>query len=327
MASAYIISTGRALAPVRISNEDLTPQFPPAAIPLIERKTGIKARNHIRDGMSTSDLAIQAATDCMSNSPVGPGELDYVIVATSTPDRPIPATAVKLAHAIGAGNSFAFDVNSVCSGSIAVLNQACALVKSGFGKNVLVVAADSYSRILNPKDFSTYPYFGDGAGAALISSTESGIKPSNFVLKSDGGGYDLITVRGGGSEEPFHSLKSGRNVFFEMNGRGVFDFVVSKVPTAINELLLLNGVGVSDISAVILHQANMNILKKVSELAKIPFELFFHNLEEVGNMAGASVLYAFDEFIKNPSHEDGNVVLFSFGGGLSYGGTILRIEG
>lgn len=171
---AYIHSFGTYIPPREISNEELS-QFPPASLARIKIKTGVEKRR-FSDGGLSSDLAVRAAADCLSKNPFPRDSVDTVILATSTPDRMIPATAALVSERLSIKNAFAFDINSVCSGGLAALMLAGSLVESGAAANVLVIAADVYSRILNPRDFSTYPYFGDGAAALIVSREKSGIK-------------------------------------------------------------------------------------------------------------------------------------------------------
>ncbi len=327
---AYILSTGSYVPPLCIDNESLT-QFPRATIPLIAEKTGVRSRHHVEGAALTSDLCVHAARQCIGRASITPELIDFIIVATSTPDRLIPATASKVAHQIGAVNCFAYDTNSVCSGSVAALQQACSLVDSGMADNVVVISADCYSRILNPKDFSTYPYFGDGAGAALVSSRTSGMQLLNGLFRTDGSAYEAITLKAGAAELPAHSasnLGGLGDCYFKMEGRKVFEFATSKVPQLLEQLLSKYGISKTDIAAVILHQANINIINEIARRTGIDRGIFFTNLERYGNTASASVLIALDEFLTSghTNLDPGKyIVSASFGGGLSWGGNVIKI--
>src|SRR6266850_8183821 len=161
--NARLLAAGSYLPEKIVKNEDLT-QFPPAAISLIAEKTGVRERRHASAAESTSDLAIAASRAALTKVRFDPAELQCIILATSSPDRIQPATATRVQNALGAAHAFAFDLNSVCTGGIYALAVADSFIRSGFCKNALVVAAEVYSRFLNPQDISTYPYFGDGAG-------------------------------------------------------------------------------------------------------------------------------------------------------------------
>lgn len=324
--AAYIHSFGTYIPPREISNEELS-QFPPASLARIKIKTGVEKRR-FSDGGLSSDLAVRAAADCLSKNPFPRDSVDTVILATSTPDRMIPATAALVSERLSIKNAFAFDINSVCSGGLAALMLAASLVESGAAANVLVIAADVYSRILNPRDFSTYPYFGDGAAALIVSREKSGIKIGRSLFRSDGGGYGVITVKAGAAEIRPVDLKTPSDSYFSMNGREVFDFAVSRVPEVILHLMDRDGISMGEVRQFILHQANINIIEKISDVIGSDISMFFTNLQKYGNMAGASCLVALSEYLdSSPKIKDGFIVLSSFGGGLSWGALSLEISG
>lgn len=323
---AYIHSFGTYIPPREISNEELS-QFPPASLARIKIKTGVEKRR-FSDGGFSSDLAARAAADCLSKNPFPRDSVDMVILATSTPDRMIPATAALVSERLNIKNAFAFDINSVCSGGLADLMLAASLVESGAAANVLVIAADVYSRILNPRDFSTYPYFGDGAAALIVSREKSGIKIGRSLFRSDGSGYGVITVKAGAAEIRPVDLKTPSDSYFSMNGREVFDFAVSRVPEVILHLMDRDGISMGEVRQFILHQANINIIEKISDVIGSDISMFFTNLQKYGNMAGASCLVALSEYLdSSPEIKDGFIILSSFGGGLSWGALSLEISG
>lgn len=323
---AYIHSFGTYIPPREISNEELS-QFPPASLARIKIKTGVEKRR-FSDGGFSSDLAARAAADCLSKNPFPRDSVDTVILATSTPDRMIPATAALVSERLNIKNAFAFDINSVCSGGLAALMLAASLVESGAAANMLVIAADVYSRILNPRDFSTYPYFGDGAAALIVSREKSGIKIGRSLFRSDGSGYGVITVKAGAAEIRPVDLKTPSDSYFSMNGREVFDFAVSRVPEVILHLMDRDGISMGEVRQFILHQANINIIEKISDVIGSDISIFFTNLQKYGNMAGASCLVALSEYLdSSPEIKDGFIILSSFGGGLSWGALSLEISG
>lgn len=323
---AYIHSFGTYIPPREISNEELS-QFPPASLARIKIKTGVEKRR-FSDGGFSSDLAARAAADCLSKNPFPRDSVDTVILATSTSDRMIPATAALVSERLNIKNAFAFDINSVCSGGLAALMLAASLVESGAAANVLVIAADVYSRILNPRDFSTYPYFGDGAAALIVSREKSGIKIGRSLFRSDGSGYGVITVKAGAAEIRPVDLKTPSDSYFSMNGREVFDFAVSRVPEVILHLMDRDGISMGEVRQFILHQANINIIEKISDVIGSDISMFFTNLQKYGNMAGASCLVALSEYLdSSPEIKDGFIILSSFGGGLSWGALSLEISG
>ena len=316
-------STGRYLPARIVRNEDLR-QFPAGSLSLIRQKTGIRARRHAAEEESTSDLAAAAARACLQKAGVPAGELDAIVLATSTPDRLQPATATRVQYLLGASLAFAFDVNSVCAGSVYALALANSLLVSGQARLVLVVAAEVYSRFLNPADFSTYPYFGDGAGAALLETCESKGRSWHVLLASDGGGADIIQIPAGGAFKPAPSVKDPREFYFRMNGAQVFEFAVNRGSETLLQLLAQAGTRADQIRLVVSHQANLNIIDELARRSGIPREVFFTNLENTGNTAAASILIALDEALEAGRARPGDKVAFvAFGGGLSWGGLLM----
>lgn len=321
-----VISTGSFLPENTLSNSDLI-QFPPSIIPLIAKKTGVNFRKFADDSQCTSDLAIIAASRCLTKAGIDPLELDALILATSSPDRIQPATATRVQNRIGATRAFAFDINFVCSGGILSLNLADSLIKSNFCKNVLVVAAEIYSKYLNPSDFSTYPYFGDGAGAVLLSSkpnTDRGIIHS--ILRTDGSRSDAIQIPAGGTMQPYQKLKNPKDIYFKMIGKEIFDFAIDKGTEVISEILQETGVSKDDIKYVISHQANINIIKEIAFRLEINPNKFPITLDKYGNTAAASIFITLDELFSCNSIDKGDLILLvAFGGGLSWGANLIKI--
>lgn len=320
-----IISTGSFVPDNVIDNADLK-QFRSDLLPLIEQKTGVKSRRFADETQCTSDLAIMAAQRCLQKINGDPAEIDAIILATSSPDRIQPATATRLQNEIGAKKAFAFDVNSVCSGGVFSLHVADSLIRSGFCKHVLVVAAEIYSRFLNQSDFSTFPYFGDGAGAVLLSPQEEndrGIIKS--LLKTNGSGADLIQIPAGGSMLPYQNLKNSRDVYFKMVGREVYEFAVNQGSEIIQEILVETAIDRAQLKYIISHQANLNIIKELSKRTNIDESRFVINLDKYGNTAGASIFIGLDELIDSGQVREGDLILLvAFGGGLSWGATLIR---
>ena len=319
-----VLATGSFLPERVIRNEDLT-QFPAHALPLIEKKTGVMSRRHAEDGQSTSDLGFEAARLCLERAQIDPLEIDALILTTSSPDRIQPATATRVQEKLGARKAFAFDVNSVCAGGVYALHVADAMILAGLARTVLVVASEVYSRYLNPKDFSTYPYFGDGAGAVLLRAAERGRGIFRTRLGSDGSGADVIQIPGGGTMMPYGRLAHESDIYFKMRGRDVYEFAVTQGPAVVEELLSDCGVAKVDVRFVIPHQANKNIVRELAGRLGIAEDRFVVNLERYGNTAAASVLIGFDELLQSgKAAEDDLIVLVAFGGGLSWGATLIR---
>jgi len=326
MRNSVIISTGSHLPETVVSNEDLT-QFPNEAIHLIGEKTGVFFRRMASDKECTSDLAARAAIACLDKISYSPKTLEGIILATSSPDRMQPATAARVQHIIGAKRAFAFDINSVCSGSAFGIAMADALIKSGYCGNVLLVASEVYSKIMNRKDFSSYPFFGDGAGAVLFQAGGTSFKGVlHSCLRTDGSGSDTISVPAGGTMLPFARMTNSRQAFFKMKGIDVFNFAVDKGSEIILQLLKEAGVKIDDVKCFICHQANANIIHKIASILSVSTDRFFMNLSSYGNTAAASVLIALDEALSTGVVKKGNlIVTVAFGGGLSWGANLIRI--
>lgn len=324
MHNTVIQATGSFVPQHAVHNDDLN-QFSESARLLISQKTGVFCRRHIEAGQCTSDLALQAAKRCLDRIGFPAHKLEAIVVSTSSPDRIQPATATRLQYLLGATNAFAFDINSVCSGSTYGIALADAMIRSGICANLLFVAAEVYSKILNPQDFSTYPYFGDGAGAMLFSANGAKNGILHSILGTQGGGNDVVCVPGGGTMMPFSCISDSKAAYFRMKGRDVFTFAVAKGTEAIAQLLDKAGLAAEKIKCFICHQANVNIILKIAEQLKIDAERFYMNLFRYGNTASASVLIALDEALTCGIIEPGDlVVTAAFGGGLSWGANLIR---
>jgi len=319
-----ILATGSYVPEREVPNTGLT-QFPPSTAALIEEKTGIKARRYAGEHESTSDLAARAAQACLDQAGVSASAVEGIILATSSPDRMQPATATRVQALLGADNAFAFDVNSVCSGAVYALELGKALIQSGSASSLLVIASEVYSRILNPADFATTPYFGDGAGAVLLQKSIGQADILQTVLRSDGKGSDVIQVPCGGTMLPYSNMRSPREQYFTMRGKEVYTFAVEKGSEIIAEILEKAGLHQDEVACVISHQANINIINEIARRTSIPRERFYTNLEKYGNTAAASVFIALDEWVRGEGVKRGQIVLLvAFGGGLSWAAALVR---
>lgn len=313
---AFIQATARYLPDTIVTNAALV-QFPQAAHALIAAKTGILERRHAT-AQCTSDLGAAAVDRLLAKSSVSPGSVQALICATSSPDRIQPATATRIQQLCGLSKAFAFDVNSVCSGAVYALRLAAALIHDGL-THVVVVSAELYSKLLNPKDIATFPYFGDGAGAALVSN-RGDYELCDFFLASDGAGADVIRIPAGGTMLPASQVTRPGDFYFTMIGREVFDFACQRGTEVLALLERRNGIRPD---RVVAHQASINIISQLAARSRLPLDRFHVNLDRYGNTAGASVLIGLDEVLD--SHPaDRHLFLVVFGGGLSWGGAYLR---
>ena len=324
--SVVISATGRYLPEKIIRNQDMV-QFSEEARHLIGQKTGVFSRRVAVESECTSDLAVRAAVNCLGKIAFSPERIDGIILSTSSPDRMQPATAARVQYMIGARKSFAFDINSVCSGSVFGIAMADALIRTEKYRNILFIAAEMYSKILNKNDFSTYPFFGDGAGAILFQADNASHRGVlHTCLRTDGSGSDNICVPAGGTMMPYAEMKSEKSAYFRMKGVDVFTFAVEKSAEIIMQLTRDAGVLVSDVQCFICHQANINIIQRIASIIGVSAELFYINLDRYGNTASASVPIALDEALTDGVIAPGDlVVTVAFGGGLSWGANLIRI--
>jgi 3-oxoacyl-[acyl-carrier-protein] synthase-3 len=326
MPNAALKATGSYVPDQTIHNEALE-QFSNAARLMISQKTGVFCRHHAASGQCTSDLALEAARRCLAQADLAENKVEAIMLSTSSPDRLQPATATRLQYLLGASNAFAFDINSVCSGSTYGIALAHSLIQSGLCSNLLFIAAEVYSKILNPKDFSTFPYFGDGAGAILFQAdtlSRGGVLES--LLGTDGSGCDTICVPGGGTMLPFGRMVDTKSAYFQMKGREVFQFAVERGAEVISRLLEKAKIEADQVKCFICHQANVNIVLKIAEQLCVNDDKFYMNMFRHGNTASASVLIALDEAIARNIVCPGDlVVTAAFGGGLSWGANLIQL--
>jgi 3-oxoacyl-[acyl-carrier-protein] synthase-3 len=296
--TARIVSTGSYLPPYVLNNEDLK-QFPAEALVLIEKKTGVRQRHHASPEQMTSDLAASAGRACLQRAGIEAASVDAIVLATSSPDRIQPATATRVQQLLGATRAFAFDLNAVCSGFVYGLQVCTSLIESGACRRVLLEAAGPDST---------------NAGRVVRS-----------ILHADGSGTDVIQIPAGGTMQPIGQMKSAAEAYFRMNGRQVYAFAVSKGVEVLKELCAATQVNIADVKLIIPHQANINIIRELANGLGIPESTFFVNLDHVGNTAAASIPLALDEANTAGRISAGDkVALVAFGGGLSWGASLIQ---
>lgn len=292
----------------------------------IVTRTGIRERRIAAPEQASSDLGLEAAREAMADAGVGPDDLDLIIVGTATPDMLFPATACILQDRLGAKRAGAFDLSAACSSWVYGIAVAHGYVSSGMAETVLVVGAETLSKITNWKDRSTCVLFGDSAGAAVIRPCEPGQGFLSFYLGADGAGGPLISLPGGGSRYPasYETIERGDH-YLQMNGREVYKFAVRLIPKAIEEAASRAGVRLEDVDWFIPHQANIRIIDAAAERLGQPREKFFINVERFGNTSSASVPVALYEAVRGGKIRQGDLtVMVAFGGGLTWASTALR---
>lgn len=289
-------------------------------------RTGIEERRIAQETIATSDIAAIAAQRAMDAAKVLPEEIDLILVATISPDYIFPSTACMVQKHIGATNAAAFDINAGCTGFIYALTTAKGFVKSGIYKKVLVIGAETLSKIVNWKDRNTCVLFGDGAGACIVEPCEDGFGMLAEDLGSDGSKGDVLIVPAGGSRKPtsLETVEEELN-FIKMDGREVFKFAVRIMEKASNDVLKKAGLTSKDIDLLVPHQANIRIIDSALKKLDLEKEKVFVNLEKYGNTSAASIPVALDEALEQKRIKKGdNLLLVAFGAGLTWGGVLLK---
>ena len=292
----------------------------------IYSRTGISERRIASDKQSTSDLACLAAKKAIRNAGIGVEQIDLVIVATITPDMSFPSTACLLQHKLGLNQVACFDLEAACSGFLYSLDVADSMLSSGRYKCALVIGAEKMSSIMDWEDRTTCVLFGDGAGAAVLSSGGEGPELLGFRSGADGSNPTLLHQPAGGSLKPASSNTiREREHFLKMNGREIFKSAVRVMEKATRELLADHSLDLADISHVIPHQANVRIFESMAQRLEIPMEKFFCNLDRHGNTSAASIPLALDEAMRTGLFKTGEfAVLVAFGAGLTWSATLVR---
>jgi 3-oxoacyl-[acyl-carrier-protein] synthase-3 len=293
----------------------------------IALKTGILERRVAAEDEAPSDLGCQAALRCLEDAGVDKNDVDLIIVACATHDQPQPSTAciVQAKLGISQGRCPAFDVSSVCAGFVFAMNvaQSMMLTSPELYRNVLVIGTDTFSKILNWKDRRTCVFFGDGAGAVLLTQTQQQ-RRFHFQLGCDGRGRDLIAVPGGGTRLPAtpEVIEKKLNRFV-MDGPKVWEFAVSTVPETIRGLLADHGLKPDDLDLLVLHQSNLRMLEAIMASLELPMQKTVTTVETYGNTAAASIPLTLAKARQSGLLREGaRVMLCGFGGGLSWGAAL-----
>ncbi len=325
---AKIIGTGSYLPKRVLTNHDLE-KIVDTSDEWIVTRTGMKERRIAREDEFTSHMGAKAALDAISSAQIAASDIDFILVATLTPDYIFPSTACLIQSAIGAKHAAGADVQAACTGYLYLLSMAKSFVESGFYKNVLVIAAEKLSAITNYKDRSTCILFGDGAAACVVASEGKGLLIENIQLGADGDQADLIIMPAGGSRKPatLESVAKGEH-YIKMAGNEVFKHSVRRMEAACKDCLEGAGLKEEEISWLIPHQANLRIIDAIAKRFKhLPQERIFKTVQKYGNTSASSVGIALDELLKNGPLKSGEkILLTAFGAGLTWGAGILGAE-
>ncbi|MEO1551736.1 MAG: beta-ketoacyl-ACP synthase III, partial [Pseudomonadota bacterium] len=289
----------------------------------IRTRSGIERRHFAAEGEKTSDLALAAARAALADGNLTSADLDAIVLATATPDQTFPSTATRVQHGLGMTQGYAFDIQAVCAGFLYALSNANALIVSGQARRVLVIGAETFSRIMNWEDRSTCVLFGDGAGALILEAAEgTGTAQDRGILAtrlySDGRYNDLLYVDGGVST-------TGTAGVLRMEGPEVFKHAVTKLAEAGEQVLEDTGLGADDIAWVVPHQANLRIIQATAKKLNIPMNRVVVTVQDHGNTSAASIPLALSVAQSKNTIAPGDVVLMeAIGGGLAWGAAVLR---
>lgn len=323
MRQAIISGTGSYVPDNVMTNEDLA-KLVDTSDEWIESRTGIKERRIVTKEL-TSDLAYEAGKRAMISANLQAKEIDLIICATITPDSFMPSVACIVQDKLGAVNAVAFDLTAACSGFVYGIVTASQYIQTGMYQNVLVIGAETISKILDWEDRSTCVLFGDGAGAVILTVSEKkkGIMVANLL--SDGSKQSQLVCPAVPLSNPYNKSDESFRPKITMQGQEVFKFAIRSITEHIKTLLQKADLNIEDIKYIIPHQANQRIIEHAANLCKIPKEKFYTNLMNYGNTSAASIGIALDELAKGNKLEHGDkLILVAFGGGMTSGAVLLE---
>jgi 3-oxoacyl-[acyl-carrier-protein] synthase III len=328
LTSVAMIGLGAYAPERRMTNEELS-TLVDTSDEWIRTRTGIVERRILEAGQNTSDLAAEAARRALASARMSAAEIDVIIVATSTPDQPVPATAAFVQQKIQADRAAGFDVGAGCTGFIYALQVGRSLIASGVYRTALVIGVDALSLLTDYQSRETCVLFGDGAGAVILGRGEGMARLVDVQLGLDGRGADKIEVKAGGTANPTSAeTVERREHYLRMAGREVFRFAVEKLSAVTRDLAADNGLELSDIDLLVPHQANYRIIDAATRELGIDMERVVTNIEHYGNTSAASIPLALAEAWRAGRVRSGDrVVLAAFGAGLAWGGALLVVGG
>jgi 3-oxoacyl-[acyl-carrier-protein] synthase-3 len=321
MTYSRIAGTGGYLPEKVVTNHDLE-QMMDTSDEWIQERTGIKRRHLAADGEKTSDLALAAATRAMDMAGISAADIDLIIIATTTPDKVFPGTACIVQRRLGIGGCGAFDIQAACSGFVYGLDLGDRYIRTGAAKNVLVIGAETLSRLTNWEDRTTAVLFGDGAGAVVLQeSAEPGIISTH--IHADGQYEDLLQVPQGVSSG--YDVTRAGEAYIQMNGNAVFRRAVATLDSIARETLEKNNIDKHDLDWFVPHQANMRIITAAAKKLDMPMERVIVTVDEHANTSAASIPLALDVAVRDGRIKRGELLLFeAFGAGFTWGSALVR---
>lgn len=326
-ASTVIVGTG-AYAPERVLTNDELSETVDTSDEWILTRTGIRERRIAAPGEHTSDMGVRAARAALADARLQPADIDLLVVATVTPDMPMPSTACVIHQKLDLRTDVAcFDLNAACSGFVYALDATCAMVASGRYRRALLVGVEKFSGVIDWQDRSTCVLFGDGAGAVVIAASD---EPHKGLLGTKLGTYsdsiELLWITHGGSSQPATAESiAARHHTVKMKGKEIFKLAVRAMDEAARDILEQHRFTADQISLVIPHQANLRIIEAISEYLELPMDRFFVNVNRYGNTSAASIPIALDEARRAGRIKPGDLLLLvAFGAGLTYASALIR---
>ncbi len=329
--SAIISGTGSFLPEKRLTNQDLSRMVETDDEWIVQR-TGIRERRIVSKDESCATLASHAATNALRAAKLEPKDLDCIIVGTITPEMQMPATACFVAKSLGLDRTPAFDLAAACSGFIYALDVATAYIQAGRYRNVLVIGAETLSRITDYSDRSSCILFGDGAGAVVLSRGESsdasaerrGVLYSS--LYADGGGWEMLYLLPGSRHPIDERMIAAGNHYLKIRGREVYKFAVSRFIEMIEDALKRCELTPDQVKLVVPHQVNQRIIDSAMEKLGFPAEKAYVNIDRCGNTSSASIPIALDEAVRAGRLSQGDIaVMIAFGAGLTWANAVVRM--
>jgi 3-oxoacyl-[acyl-carrier-protein] synthase-3 len=323
--SVGIIGLGSYAPENIVTNKDLEKKVDTDDQWIIDR-TGIRERRIADPGVATSDLSVKAAEKALIDAGLTADDIDLIIVATATPDMAFPSTACIVQDKIKATKAAAFDLSAGCSGFVYALVTGAQFIKAGLYQHVLIIGAETISRILNWNDRNTCVLFGDGAGAAVLGEVPAGCGLLSSHLGSDGSGAELLKQPAGGSRLPasFDTVSDNMH-FLQMNGNEVFKFAIKVMGEAAMKAIEDAGLSTDDVDFMIPHQANVRIIQSAAKRLKLPMEKVMVNVDRYGNTSAATIPIALEEALREGKIKQGdNIVLVGFGAGLTWASAVIK---
>jgi 3-oxoacyl-[acyl-carrier-protein] synthase-3 len=321
---AAITGIGAFLPEYRLTNEELSTMVDTSDEWIMQR-IGIKERRILKEaGKATSDMGVRAVQELLRKTNTLPEEIDLVICATITPDRPFPATANIICRKAGMYNAWSYDISAACSGFVFALTTGASFIETGKYKKVIIIGADMMSAITDYTDRTTCPLFGDGAAAVLLEPTAEAHGILDHINYTDGKGRHYLHMKAGGSKRPASVETIGnREHFVHQDGQTVFKYAVSRMADVAVEVMKKNNISPEELAWLVPHQANMRIIDAVARRMQISKEQVMINIQKYGNTTAATIPLCLWDYEKQLKKGD-NIILAAFGAGFTWGSVYLK---